>query len=79
MKIVVLLMLLLVVGLVMVINARRRLAREQAEAQARARAARRARVPTVSNNVKGVTATQTLAQPYRPGTPLPQDADERAA
>lgn len=79
MKIVVLLMLLLVVGVVMVVNARRRGAREQAAAQARARAARRARVPTVSNNVKGVTATQTLAEPYRPGAPAPQGADERAA
>lgn len=42
-----------------------------AEARARAAAARRQRVPEVSNNLKGVTASQTI-EPYRaPGQQRP--------
>ena len=82
MKIVLLLVLLLVAGLAITINARRRVAREEAaQALARAKAAaRRPKVPAVSNNLKGVTASQTMS-PFRPkpaGTDDDGD-DERAA
>ena len=78
MKITLLLALLLVVAVVMTINARNRRTREaQAAAQARQRAARRNRVPDVSSNLKGVTASQTLS-PYRPGEPR-EPGDERVA
>jgi hypothetical protein len=77
MKIALLLVVLGVVALVLSLSARRRLAREQAAAAlARERARRQGRIPVVSNNLKGVTASQT-AEPYRParaGKP-----DERAA
>jgi hypothetical protein len=54
-------------GLTILYTSRKRAARAAAEAQlARARAARnRVRVPDVSNNVKGVTASQTIS-PYKP-------------
>ena len=78
MKITLLLALLLVVAVVMTINARNRRTREaQAAAQARQRAARRNRVPDVSSNLKGVTASQTLS-PYRPGETR-EPGDERVA
>jgi hypothetical protein len=41
-----------------------------AEARAKAAAARRQRVPDVSSNLKGVTASQTI-EPYRPGSSGP--------
>lgn len=78
MKITLLLALLLVVAVVMTINARNRRTREaQAAAQARQRAARRNRVPDVSSNLKGVTASQTVS-PYRPGETR-EPGDERVA
>jgi len=78
MKITLLLALLLVVAVVMTINARNRRTREaQAAAQARQRAARRNRVPDVSSNLKGVTASQTVS-PYRPGETR-EAGDERVA
>lgn len=54
--------LLLFAGLVFFALARKRAAARdaQAEALARSRAARRPHVPTVSNNLKGVTASQTI-------------------
>jgi type II secretory pathway pseudopilin PulG len=75
----------LLVALFFFALARRRTATREAEAaaQARARTARnRQSVPAVSNNVKGVTASQTMP-PYRPSQPQdrgPNDSDdERAA
>lgn len=75
MKLTIVLALLLVAALVFTINARNKRAREAeaAAALARQRAARRNRVPDVSNNLKGVTATQTI-EPYRGDA-----GDERAA
>ena len=57
----------------------RRAARVAAEAAAmRARnAARRPRVPDVSNNLKGVTASQTI-QPFRPEKSGTQEGDRAA-
>jgi CHASE1-domain containing sensor protein len=54
--------LLLFAGLFFFALSRRRAAARdaQADALARSRAARRPRVPTVSNNLKGVTASQTI-------------------
>jgi hypothetical protein len=53
-------------GLVLFHGARKRAERAAAEALlTRTRAARRSRVPEVSNNLKGVTASQTI-QPLRP-------------
>lgn len=84
MKLVLLIPLLLVLAAVLFVNSRRREARQrEAEAAARAKAAKRNRVPAVSNNLKGVTATQTL-QPVRPtnpsGTrPTSREDDDRAA
>jgi hypothetical protein len=70
---------LLVVAIVVTINSRNKRAREaQASAAlARQRAARRNRVPDVSSNLKGVTASQTM-QPYRPSD-ASQPRDERVA
>jgi len=75
----------LLVALFFFALARRRTSAREAEAaaQARARTARnRQSVPAVSNNVKGVTASQTM-QPYRPASPrdraTPDGDDERAA
>jgi hypothetical protein len=54
-------------------GARKRAERALAEAMlAKSRAARRNRVPEVSNNVKGVTASQTIQ-------PLKSDRTDRAA
>lgn len=82
MKLVLLIPLLLVLAALLFVNARRREARlREAEAAAKARAARRNRVPTVSSNLKGVTATQTI-QPVRPASPSgsrPADADDDRA
>ena len=78
MKFTLLLALLLIVAVLVTINARNRRTREaQAAAQARQRAARRNRVPDVSSNLKGVTASQTLS-PYRPGQTR-ESGDERVA
>jgi hypothetical protein len=78
MKLTLLFALLLIVGVLVTINARKRRALEaQAAAQARQRAARRNRVPDVSSNLKGVTASQTLS-PYRPAESRPP-SDERVA
>ena len=58
---------------------RRRAAVREAEAaaQARSRSARnKARVPAVSSNVRGVTATQTI-EPFRPGTRDDEYVDDR--
>jgi type II secretory pathway pseudopilin PulG len=75
----------LVVALVFFALARRRAAAREAQvaAQARARSVRnRQSVPSVSNNVKGVTASQTMS-PYRPTQPQDRGNkdgdDERAA
>jgi len=71
--------LLLLVGLGFVAMSRRRAAVREAEAaaQARSRSARnKARVPTVSSNVKGVTATQSI-EPLRPGSHDDEYVDER--
>lgn len=79
------LVLLLAVVLVAVIVARvlhhRRATRAARFAAARMRKraeARRSRVPAVSSNVKGVTASQTI-DPYRPGEPQPGSADDQTA
>lgn len=60
--------LLLFAGLFFFALSRRRAAARaaQADALARSRSARRQSIPAVSNNVKGVTASQTI-QPLRPG------------
>jgi hypothetical protein len=79
MKIVLLLVLLLLGGIAYAISVRRRIAREQAAAAlARARAARRPKVPAVSSNLKGVTASQTT-QPFRSKRSNAEGGDERAA
>jgi Flp pilus assembly protein TadB len=54
---------------------RRLRAAAAAEALARQRAARRSRVPAVSNNLKGVTASQTIEAYRSPGVA----DDERVA
>ena len=64
-------------------NARRRAARDAAAAALeRARQAQRKRVvPDVSNNLKGVTASQTI-KPFRPGAPgdpAPGGGDRKAS
>jgi hypothetical protein len=64
--IVLLLIIAITGGLVLFYGARKRVERATAEAMlARARAARRSRVPDVSNNLKGVTASQTI-EPLKP-------------
>jgi hypothetical protein len=66
MRIAILLVLATLCGLIVMASARKRAEREAAEAMlAKARAARKPRVPEVSNNLKGVTASQTI-QPYKP-------------
>jgi CHASE1-domain containing sensor protein len=53
-------------GLALVLSARRRAQQRATQALlAKVKAAKKSRVPDVSNNVRGVTATQTM-QPYRP-------------
>jgi hypothetical protein len=72
--------LLLFAGLLMFAMSRRRAAARAARADAIARsrvAARRPAIPTVSNNLKGVTASQTI-QPLRPRAAGDDDStDER--
>jgi hypothetical protein len=71
--------LLLLVVLGFVAMSRRRAAVREAEAvaQARSRSARnKARVPIVSSNVKGVTATQTI-EPFRADSHDGEYVDER--
>ena len=59
-------------GLMLFYGARRRAERAATEARlARTRAARKSRVPEVSNNLKGVTASQTIE-------PLQFDTPDRA-
>jgi hypothetical protein len=69
--------LLLFAGLVFFALSRRRAATRAAEADAlaRSRIARRPRVPTVSNNLKGVTASQTI-QPLRSDKSRDAEASE---
>ena len=66
--IVLLVVVIALAAILLTANARRRAAREAAAAALeRARQAQRKRaVPDVSNNLKGVTASQTI-QPFRPG------------
>ena len=65
--IVLLVLVVMMAGFVLTANARRRAEREAAAtALERARVAQRKRVPVVSNNVKGVTASQTIS-PMRSG------------
>ena len=75
MKVALIALLLLAVLCFVALTRRRAAVREAEEAaQARSRtmnARIRARVPTVSNNLKGVTASQTI-DPVRPG---PRDDD----
>jgi hypothetical protein len=82
MKIVLLIGLLLLTALIVTVISRRRVARaEAAAAVARMRAARRSRIPVVSNNLKGVTASQTIPAytlASRQDDPA-GDEDERAA
>ena len=76
---VILIALALLAAAVLVSGARKRAARVKAAAAlTKARAARRSRVPNVSNNLKGVGATQTI-EPYRPNGDGGSEADERAA
>ena len=76
MKLAIVFALVLAVVAVSFVLRSRRAARAEAEAAAmRARnASRKQRVPDVSNNLKGVTASQTM-RPYRPEAPQ----DDRAA
>jgi hypothetical protein len=71
--------LLLLAVLCFVALSRRRAAVREAEAaaQARSRSVRnKGRVPTVSNNLKGVTSTQTI-EPIRPGARDDEYVDDR--
>ncbi len=71
------LLLLAVVGFVALSRRRAAVREAEAAAQARSRSARnRARVPTVSSNVRGVTATQTI-EPFRPGARDDEYVDDR--
>jgi Na+-transporting methylmalonyl-CoA/oxaloacetate decarboxylase gamma subunit len=79
MTVVLLVALVLLAAVAVVSSVRKRAAREEAAAAlARTRAARRSRVPNVSNNLKGVTATQTI-EPYGTGRSAASDEDEQAA
>jgi hypothetical protein len=64
-------------GLYFVLGARKQAERRAAEAALARRAARKNRVPAVSNNLKGVTATQMI-EPFRLGDAA-DDEDQRAA
>jgi hypothetical protein len=78
MKIALLLAFLLGAAIAYAISVRRRSEREQAAAAAaRARAARRPKVPAVSSNLKGVTASQTI-QPVVREANKAKDGDGRA-
>jgi LPXTG-motif cell wall-anchored protein len=70
--------LLLLAGLFFFALSRRREAARAAEADAmaRSRSARRTSIPSVSNNLKGVTASQTI-QPVRPRDDDDQYVDDR--
>jgi len=71
------LLLLVVLGFVALSRRRAALREAEAAAQARSRSARnKARVPTVSNNVRGVTATQTI-ESFQPGAHDGDYVDER--
>lgn len=64
-------------GLYFVFSARKRAERRAVEAAIARRAARRNRVPAVSNNVRGVTASQTM-EPFKPSDSA-DDRNQRAA
>ena len=71
------LLLLALLGLVALSRRRAAVREAEAAAQARSRSARnKARVPAVSSNVRGVTATQTI-EPFRPGTRDDEYVDDR--
>lgn len=71
------LLLLVVLGFVAISRRRAAVREAAAAAHARSRSARnKARVPTVSNNVRGVTASQTI-EPIRPGPHDGEYVDER--
>jgi hypothetical protein len=71
------LILLALVGFVALSRRRAAVREAEAAAQARSRSARnKARVPTVSSNVRGVTATQTI-EPFRPGARDDDYVDDR--
>ena len=71
------LLLLAVLGFVALSRRRAAVREAEAAAQARSRSARnKARVPAVSSNVRGVTATQTI-EPFRPGTRDDEYVDDR--
>ena len=70
------LLLLAVLGFVALSRRRAAVREAEAAAQARSRSARKARVPTVSSNVMGVTATQSI-EPYRPGVRDDDYVDDR--
>jgi hypothetical protein len=80
MKVALIALLLLAVMCFVALTRRRAAVREAEEAaQARSRtmsARNRARVPTVSNNLKGVTASQTI-DPVRPGARDDEYVDDR--
>jgi hypothetical protein len=78
MKIALIALLLLAAAGFFALSRRRAAVREaEAAAQARSRSARnKARVPAVSSNVRGVTATQTI-EPFRPGTRDDEYVDDR--
>jgi hypothetical protein len=71
------LLLLVVLGFVAMSRRRAAVREAEAAAQARSRSARnKARVPTVSSNVRGVTATQNI-EPFRPDAHDGEYVDER--
>lgn len=78
MKVALIAMLLLAVLCFFALSRRRAAVREaEAAAQARSRSVRnKVRVPTVSNNLKGVTASQTI-EPARPGSRDDEYVDDR--
>jgi hypothetical protein len=78
MKVALIAMLLLAVLGFVALSRRRAAVREaEAAAQARSRSVRsKVHVPAVSNNVKGVTASQTI-EPTRPGSHDDEYVDDR--
>jgi hypothetical protein len=71
------LLLLVVLGFVALTRRRAAVREAAAAAQARSRSARnKVQVPAVSNNVKGVTASQTI-EPVRPGRRDDDYVDDR--
>lgn len=77
MTIVLLIALVGLTGLYFVFGARKRAERRAVQAAIARRAARRHRVPAVSNNLKGATASQTI-EPYKSGDAV-DDRNQRAA